>query len=74
MQTVDVNHATTCLGELVNAAVQGETIVIRNEQQQAVRLVPVATPPARPHFGSARGLFEMRDDFDDPLPEFEDDG
>ena len=45
---------------------------------QAVRIVviddppPAATPPRRRLAGFAKGMFEMRDDFNDPLEDFAD--
>ena len=35
-----------------------------------VQLVPVAQSERRPRFGSAKGLIEIADDFDEPLEDF----
>ena len=69
MHTVHVNEAQTRLSELIREAAQGEEVVIAREDGTAVRLVPVEQP-ARPPFGSARGLFTMAADFDAPLEDF----
>ncbi|MDB4949998.1 MAG: prevent-host-death protein [Gemmatimonadetes bacterium] len=69
MYTVHVDEARTRLSELMRDAVSGEEVVISQEDGSAVRLVPVAKKN-RPTFGSARGMFEMADDFDAPLDDF----
>jgi antitoxin (DNA-binding transcriptional repressor) of toxin-antitoxin stability system len=69
MYTVPVDEAGTRLPELMRDAASGEEVVISQEDGSAVRLVPV-TKKNRPTFGSARGMFEMADDFDAPLDDF----
>jgi antitoxin (DNA-binding transcriptional repressor) of toxin-antitoxin stability system len=66
MYTVHVDEAQSRLSELIREAAGGEEVVIAREDGTAVRLVPIEQP-ARPRFGSARGLFTMADDFDAPL-------
>jgi len=71
---IDLDSATKRLPDLVEAAVRGEEVLITVEDTRGkhlVRLVPVASERPRPIFGSARGLFEMSDDFDAPLPDFD---
>jgi antitoxin (DNA-binding transcriptional repressor) of toxin-antitoxin stability system len=70
MNRLTVEQATGRLGELVDAAVGGQEIVLVHGEGSAVRLVPVAAGKAKPRFGSAKGLIEMADDFDAPLPDF----
>lgn len=70
MHNVKLDEAQTRLSDLINAAVQGETVLITNDNQQVVRLVPISEPRRR-QFGSAKGLISITDDFDDPLPEFD---
>ncbi len=62
------------LPDLIDAAVRGEEVLIATEGmqgEQIVRLVPVSSERPRPRFGSAKGLFEMSEDFDAPLPDFD---
>jgi antitoxin (DNA-binding transcriptional repressor) of toxin-antitoxin stability system len=70
MTQVSMAEAQLCLPDLVLAAVQGEEVVIAQNDQAAVRLVPVAAERPRPRFGSARGQIFMADDFDAPLDDF----
>jgi antitoxin (DNA-binding transcriptional repressor) of toxin-antitoxin stability system len=69
MHTIEVVEAQARLPELIEEAAGGEEIVIEALTGTAVRLVPVASK-GRPRFGSARGMFTMRDDFDAPLDDF----
>lgn len=70
MHQVNVEEAKTRLPDLIDAAVNGEEIVIAKDEQRLVKLVPVARLNPRPQFGSARGLITMSDDFDEPLEDF----
>jgi prevent-host-death family protein len=70
MYAVTVDEAKIQLVDLVEAAMSGETVLITKDGQQ-VQLVPVARSPQRPRFGTARGHIWMADDFDAPLPDFD---
>ena len=69
METVTVEEAAARLSDLIAKAHLGEEIVVIANEGTAVRLAPVS-PPRQPRFGSARGMFTIQSDFDDPLPEF----
>jgi antitoxin (DNA-binding transcriptional repressor) of toxin-antitoxin stability system len=71
MHEVNIEEAKTNLPELIDAAVNGEEVVIAKDEKHSVRLVPVPRTETRPQFGSARGLITMSEDFDEPLEEFE---
>jgi len=71
MTQVSMAEAQLCLPDLVLAAVQGKEVVIAQNDQAAVRLVPVAAGRPCPRFGSARGKIFMADDFDAPLDDFQ---
>jgi len=70
MTQITMAEAQVRLPDLVLAAVRGEEVVIAQNDQVAVRLVPVAAGQPRPCFGSARGKIFMADDFDAPLDDF----
>lgn len=70
MERYSVQDAQSHLRELIAEAQQGKTVVILDEHDQEVQLVPVKTPHKRRKSGSARGMFTMSDDFDDPLDDF----
>ena len=68
MATDAFDKAANQLGDLIDAALRGEDVVLDGKGRGAVRLVPVApTPMGRPRFGSAAGLIDVPDDFDAPL-------
>lgn len=69
MHTIEIVEAQARLPELIEEAASGEEIVIEGRTGTAVRLVPVQSK-GRPRFGSARGMFTMRDDFEAPLEDF----
>lgn len=71
MHQVTIEEAKIQLPELIEAAVQGEDVFITKQDQQVVKLVAVVQSGQRPQFGSARGLIEMSDDFDEPLADFD---
>jgi antitoxin (DNA-binding transcriptional repressor) of toxin-antitoxin stability system len=70
MLQISVDKAQSSLLDLINAAMRGEKVWIVTDKQQAVELVPAQQPQHQRHFGSAKGLIKMADDFDAPLADF----
>ena len=70
MQQIDLNEAKLHLVELIDVALGGEEVVITQNDQPVLKLVPVVAPPARRKAGSAKGLITMASDFDAPLEDF----
>lgn len=70
MQQVSVDEARTRLTELIDAALNGESVAIVTDDEQAVQLVPVPSRRRAGQFGSAKGQIWMSDDFDAPLEDF----
>lgn len=70
MQQVNVEQAKMNLSVLIKAALKGEEVIIE-EDENAVKLVPFQQKKTRPQFGSAKGLIEIKDNFDDPIVGFE---
>lgn len=71
MQEVTPDEAKQHLAELIEAALRGEDVLIARDQQHAVRLVPVTRGARNRRAGTARGLIAIREDFDAPLPDFD---
>ena len=67
---VDIAEAQRRLLDLIQAAEQGEEVIIMRGQQPLIQLVPLHHPMSQPEFGSARGLITIADDFDAPLDDF----
>lgn len=72
MQQVNIEQAKLNLTVLIKAAINGEEIVITQDEKTAVKLVPTSTEKPRPKFGSAKGKIEVPDDFNEPLEDFAD--
>ena len=71
MSTVNIHQAKTHLSRLVEEAVQGGEVIIARANKPLVKLVPVeeARPPRR--LGTVAGKVWMSEDFDEPLPDFD---
>jgi prevent-host-death family protein len=69
MTLVNIHEAKTQLSRLLARVVEGEEIVIAKSGNPIARLVAVERRTRHRVFGQDRGLFEVPDDFDDPLPE-----
>jgi antitoxin (DNA-binding transcriptional repressor) of toxin-antitoxin stability system len=65
MTIIDITKAQQDLAALIEAATQGNEVIITRPDGSAVQLIPVAT--GTPQFGSARGKIRLSADFDDPL-------
>lgn len=69
MQTVNVHEAKTHLSRLLERVATGEEVVIAKAGRPVARLVAFGEKPERRQFGRDAGLFEVPEDFDDPLPD-----
>lgn len=67
-RTVNVHEAKTHLSRLLQRVERGDEVVIARGGRPIARLLPFEDKPKQPIFGVDRGLFEVPDDFDDPLP------
>ncbi|NJL62434.1 MAG: type II toxin-antitoxin system prevent-host-death family antitoxin [Methylacidiphilales bacterium] len=73
MQQITLAVASQKLAELIEAAINGEEIIITKDELPAVKLTPVISKKKRPPlFGSAKDLITISDDFDAPLEDFKD--
>ncbi len=69
MTQVNIHEAKTHLSRLLTRVVEGEEVVIAKAGKPVARLVPIERAPRRRVLGQDQGLFEVPEDFDDPLPE-----
>lgn len=72
MHQINIDEAKSTLPDLIDAAINGEEIVIAKDDQHVVRLVPISRAKPRPQFGSAKGLITISNDFDEPVEDFAD--
>lgn len=70
MHRVNLEEAKSSLPALIEAALNGEEVIITNGDESSVQLVPRAAEKRKRQFGSAAGLISMAPDFDEPLEDF----
>ena len=68
MKTVNVHEAKTHLSKLLGAVENGEVIIIARGGKPVARLIRFDEEPGRV-LGKDAGLFEVPNDFDEPLPD-----
>jgi antitoxin (DNA-binding transcriptional repressor) of toxin-antitoxin stability system len=66
---VALREAKVKLDELLAMAILGNDVIITKEDGTSFKIVPLAR--SYPKFGSAKGLIEISDDFDEPVEGFE---
>jgi prevent-host-death family protein len=72
MQQITLDEASQQLSELIEAALNGEEVIIIKDNQPVVKLTPMLPVKRRRQPGSAKGLITISEDFDAPLEEFQD--
>jgi prevent-host-death family protein len=68
-EVVNIHHAKTHLSKLIERVSSGEEITIARAGKPVARLVPFEPPAGERRPGSARGLIQIGEDFDAPLPD-----
>jgi prevent-host-death family protein len=66
---VNIHDAKTHFSKLINQVLNGEEIVIARGGKPLVRLTPYSNETEYRHGGQFKGLIEVSDDFNEPLPE-----
>lgn len=67
---VSLSEAAASLNDLVEAAINGEEVILLNGDRPVIRLMPIESVKPNRQPGSAKGLIWVSDDFDEPLEEF----
>ena len=65
---VNIHDAKTHFSKLINQALKGDDIVIARDGHPLIRLVPYTEAVNERCGGQLRGLIQINDDFDAPLP------
>ena len=68
MTKLDIGQAKSHFSKLLDLAIQGEEIVITQDDKPVAKISPIKRPLKR---GSAKGKVWMSDDFDEPLEDFQ---
>ena len=69
MHQVDISQATNSPETLFQTVLDGNEVVITQDNEPILKIVRVNQPKKRRQSGSAKGLIWMSDDFDAPLEE-----
>lgn len=72
IKRVNLAEAKAKLSELIDAALDGQEVVIARRNVPVVRLTALESARTRPIFGRLRGKIRVAPDFDEPLPDFAD--
>jgi len=59
------------LNDLIESVVNGEEVIFTQDNQPIAKLTAMRNGKPHPQFGSAKGLFVLADDFDEPLADFD---
>ncbi|OLE96331.1 MAG: DUF2281 domain-containing protein [Cyanobacteria bacterium 13_1_20CM_4_61_6] len=70
MYQIELEKAKAQIASLLQTALDGEEIIITQNEQPVLKLVPISAVKSRRRSGSAKGLITMSDDFDEPLEDF----
>ncbi|MBA3484628.1 MAG: type II toxin-antitoxin system Phd/YefM family antitoxin [Pirellulales bacterium] len=70
MTTIALDDAQSRLPDIIAAVAQGEEYIITLDGKPVAKMTAAGQERPRPVFGSARGKFEMAEDFDAPLDDF----
>jgi prevent-host-death family protein len=69
---VNVHQAKTHFSRLLHRVAMGEEVIIAKAGKPVAKLVPIHSKKRKFQFGSAKGEFEVPDDFNETDPEIED--
>jgi antitoxin (DNA-binding transcriptional repressor) of toxin-antitoxin stability system len=70
MRQISIEEAQVQFLGLIEAALNGEEIIITQEDQPIIKFVTIDSPKPQRQRGSAKGLITIADDFDEPLQDF----
>ena len=65
---VNIHDAKTHFSKLINQALQGDEIIIARSGKPLIKLVPYSEEVNYRHGGQFKGVIQVSDDFDAPLP------
>ena len=70
MAQLDITQVKSDISELLDLAIQGEEIVITQDDKPVAKISPIVPVLRSLKRGSAKGKIQMSDDFDEPLEDF----
>ncbi len=70
MYEIELEKARAQLERVIQTALDGEEVVITQNREAVLKIVPVPRSNGRRKAGSAKGLVSIAEDFDAPLEDF----
>jgi antitoxin (DNA-binding transcriptional repressor) of toxin-antitoxin stability system len=70
MYQIELDKAKADMATLIQTALNGEEVIITQNDEPVLKLVRIATSKPRRQSGSAKGLISLSEDFDEPLEDF----
>lgn len=67
---IEKTHSTE-LHDLIDSVVNGEEVIFTQDDRPIAKLSAMSKGQPNPQFGSARGMFVLADDFNEPLADFD---
>ena len=71
MRQVNIHEAKTHFSKLLKEVINGNEIIIAKGNKPIAKLISIAENTPKRRLGTAKGLFTIGPDFDEPLDEFE---
>jgi prevent-host-death family protein len=66
---VNIHDAKTNFSKFIKKALEGNEVIIARDGKPLIRLVPYTEEPQIRRGGQFKGLMQISEDFDAPLPE-----
>ncbi len=63
--------STVSLPDLIDSAVNGDEVIFTQNDLPVAKLVAIPRQKPRPQYGSAKGMFVMAPDFNEPIKDFD---
>ena len=70
MYRIELEKAKAEIASLLQTALDGEEVVITQNEQPVLKLARIPSAKSHRQSGSAKGLITMSDDFAEPLEDF----
>lgn len=70
MAQFNIHIAKAHLSELIQRAMLGEEVIIAKDNKPVAKLTPLQTFKQQRRLGTAKGMFELSEDFNEPLDDF----
>lgn len=66
---INIHDAKTHFSKIINQVLKGEEVIISKSGKPLIKLIPFAEETKSRKGGQLKGLMQISDDFDAPLPD-----